>query len=119
MYEYAAILIEAHDGDTMRLKIDLGFDVNFTIVTRLAHINAPELATTEGKTALKFAQDWFAQHPTLMVRTIKDRKEKYGRYLAVLFPGDQLPTDTASLAGSLNQALLDSGNAVPYEGGAR
>jgi len=47
----------------------------------------------------------------LVVRTHKDKREKYGRYLADVFSpaGDRC----------LNLDLITAGHAVPYEGGPR
>jgi len=61
---YPARCDAVHDGDTMTLSIDLGFDhlisgLDFDGRTRLAcrifGINAPELSTDAGKTALAYA----------------------------------------------------------------
>ena len=62
---YPARCVSLHDGDTVTLDIDLGFDhiisgQDFAGKTRLAcriyGINAPELSTDAGKVALIFAQ---------------------------------------------------------------
>jgi len=47
----------------------------------------------------------------VLVRTHKDRREKYGRYLADVFSpqGER----------SLSLDLIAAGHAVPYDGGAR
>lgn len=117
MYEYKCIVTRVVDGDTLHLSVDLGCDVTIAMVVRLAHVNAPEMRTPEGPKARDFVLDWLAREETsektlmftrpITVRTIKDRKEKYGRYLAVLVAAD---------GTTLNQALLDAGRAVPYEG---
>lgn len=119
MYEYAATLIQlgVHDGDTVHLAVDLGCDITLKMDVRVSHINAPELSTPAGKAARDWAVQWFAAHPRLIIRTVKDKKEKYGRYLAEIFP--EIPALPVDLAGSFNQAMLDAGQAVPYEGGAR
>jgi endonuclease YncB( thermonuclease family) len=81
------------------------------------------LRTAEGKAARQFAEGWLNTHALIpgihvtesgwdvLVRTHKDRREKYGRYLADVFAltGDQ----------SLNLDLLSAGHAVPYDGGKR
>lgn len=111
MYEYNADLISIHDGDTMHLAVDLGCDVTIDMTVRLNGLDAPELATAAGKAALAYAQQWFAEHPgKYTVNTIKDHKEKYGRYLAKI---------TSSDGHVLNDDLLATGNAKPYNGGAR
>lgn len=50
-YTYAAVVIDVHDGDTCHLDIDAGFSVHVHADVRLAHINAPELATPAGPPA--------------------------------------------------------------------
>lgn len=114
MYEYNAVVTKVHDGDTITVDIDLGFHVWTKSVTlRLMGINAPELATPEGKQS----QAWLAaQLPlgtALTVQTYKDATEKYGRYLATLWliQGD--------VHRNLNSELVSNGYAVPYSGGQR
>ena len=112
MYEYQASITRVVDGDTLVAEVDLGFEVRFTMPIRLYGINAPELKTPEGVKARQFAIDWLgAAAWVVTLRTVKDRTEKYGRYLGVIV------CDTAK--PSLNEALVASGNAVPYMGGAR
>jgi micrococcal nuclease len=111
MFEYQAKLLAVVDGDTMHLDIDLGCDIHDRITVRLAHVNAPEHNTPAGQQAIDYVTAWFAVNPQLVVRTIKDHREKYGRYLAEILGDPSKPT--------LNQALLNDGHAVPYEGGAR
>lgn len=110
MYEYNARLVKVHDGDTCTLDIDLGFSFwHLKQSVRLFGINAPELATPEGKTARQYASDYFGALDTLVViRTLKDAHEKYGRWLVKIWRAD-------SVTGpSLNDLLVSSGNAVVY-----
>lgn len=113
MYEYSARLLSVVDGDTVHLDVDLGCDIHTHLTVRLDGLNCPERGTTAGDTATSYTKDWFAiQAPNNLVilNTKKDRKEKYGRYLGVVWSVG---------AKSLNQMLLDSGNAVVYSGGKR
>jgi endonuclease YncB( thermonuclease family) len=106
MYEYAATLKSIHDGDTLRLVVDLGFEVQETMIIRLYGLNAPELSTDAGKTALVYVVNWFKDNgQTVILQSHKDKQEKYGRYLGTIL---------ASNGKSLNADLLSSGNAVPY-----
>jgi endonuclease YncB( thermonuclease family) len=61
---YPARCVDVHDGDTMTLDIDLGFDHLIAgrdwsgsprLSCRVFGINAPELATDAGKTSLAYA----------------------------------------------------------------
>lgn len=115
MYEYAAKVIRVKDGDTVVLDIDLGFKTTVQEVFRLygpdpsgdMGINAPELSTESGQAAKKFLEDMLTkQDGSLIIHTIKDRKEKYGRYLAVIYI--LRGTDRVNV----NQTMLDAKHAT-------
>lgn len=62
---YPAKVVEIHDGDTITFDLDLGFGVRLPgqswtgktmLACRVFGINAPELSTAEGKTALAYAR---------------------------------------------------------------
>lgn len=85
MYQYSASLLSHHDGDTSKILVDLGFDISAKITVRWLGINAPELATPEGKAALDALNQKFPPGTACTITTVKDpalSKEKYGRYLA-------------------------------------
>jgi len=85
MYEYRCVILKVIDGDTVDADVDLGFDVHMKMRFRLADIDAPEMRTEEGK----IVRDWLVRTlqvgSTCVVRTNKDRREKYGRYLGSFF----------------------------------
>lgn len=95
MYEYMADVVRVVDGDTVDLRVDLGFGITFKERFRLHGINAPEIHgvkkdSEEYKAGME-ATNWLRQkleHGRFQVRTIKDKKGKYGRYLAVLIERD-------------------------------
>lgn len=103
VYEYACELIRIVDGDTAHVRVDLGLDVRFDITLRFAGINAPELNTPEGPPARQFVVDNLPL--VFTIRTVKDHREKYGRYLAWLLLSD---------GRCLNRMLVDAGHAVGY-----
>jgi endonuclease YncB( thermonuclease family) len=125
MPTYPAAIKRVIDGDTLdvdvtltaSVKVDVGLETTLTATAsedvwvrlRLNGLNAPEKNTPEGKAAIAFVNAWIAQHPGPYTLTTLagDRKEKYGRTLATL---------TAADGAVLNQDLLDSGNAQPYDG---
>lgn len=109
MYEYRATVIRVVDGDTVWLSVDLGFDVHRNDSFRLAGINAPETSTSEGKVAKDWLISLLAPGTAVTVHTVKDHREKYGRYLATLLLADE----------NLNDLAVKSGHAVPYSGGPR
>jgi micrococcal nuclease len=113
MYEYQAHLVHVVDGDTIHAEVDLGCDVHIYLTLRFAGLNAPEKNTPEGVAAIEFLNRWFEEHcpqETFTLHTVKDRREKYGRYLATIVAPD---------GAVVNKDLLDSGNAVAYDGGKR
>ncbi|MCS7048025.1 MAG: thermonuclease family protein [Verrucomicrobiae bacterium] len=88
LYHYRAIVTDVYDGDTCTADIDLG--LNTWIhgeKLRLHRINAPELT---GRTRARgvAARDHLRKlilNQTVVIQTIKDRREKYGRYLAEIW----------------------------------
>jgi micrococcal nuclease len=84
MYEYNATLIRVVDGDTYWLDIDLGLDIHARFSCRLNGVNCPENSTEAGQEATAWVQQVLP--PKFPIRTIKDRKEKYGRYLVDVYP---------------------------------
>ena len=108
MYEYRASVLRVVDGDTVDVRVDLGFDVRMDMRLRLLGINAPERYTERGPAATAHLLGMLAAAGlTVTVRTEKDRKEKYGRYLATLL----LPDGT-----NVNERMLADGHAVPMAG---
>ena len=110
MFEYKARVLRILDADTLWLNVDCGFDLALRMTVRLAGLDAPEKRTPEGSVATSFVRAWLAANPDFTLRTEKDSREKFGRYLGVL---------VSSTGESLNDALIASGNAVPYDGGRR
>jgi micrococcal nuclease len=108
VYERHAIITRVVDGDTLHLDVDLGCDTTLAMTVRLYGLNCPEMNTDAGKAAKAWVDQWVTDHAYggASLRTVKDKKEKYGRYLADLLPDDGSP--------SLCTALLESGHAVPY-----
>ncbi len=109
MYEYGATLSRVVDGDTVDIAIDLGFSITTKQRVRLLGINAPEHNTPEGQKAIGFVTRWFAEKPpAFLVRSAKPGGgDKYGRYLATI---------VADSGRVLNDDLVSSGNAKPWDG---
>lgn len=118
MYEYTAEILNVVDGDTVDLNVNLGFDIKKKIRVRLSRINAPEMygmikespEYQKGLASMKFVQD-FAKMTNNKVRivTVKDKTEKYGRYLAEVFALEGAFKDK-----SLNDEMLTFGFALEY-----
>lgn len=107
MHEYFAELVRVVDGDTLKVKIDLGFSIHTVQTLRLAGIDAPERHTEKGKVVKQYLIDRLAPGVPLLVKTTKGvAVEKYGRYLAEVWYG----------ATHINTELVTLGLAVPYSG---
>jgi len=114
VYEYNSVVTETTDGDTVKCTVDLGFGIYSKQVLRLLGINTPELHGVADPTPGLAAKAFLAslvEGKAVIIRTTKDRKEKYGRLLAEVFlPGAEK---------SVNQQMIDAGHAKAYFGGAR
>ena len=105
-YVRHAKLIKVIDGDTIDVDTDLGCDIHLNQRIRFNGMNAPEMRTAEGKAAKAFLQGLLEGQEHLVIKTHKDRKEKYGRYLGDIFlPGNDV---------SINQQMVAAGHAVAY-----
>lgn len=92
LYHYKAKIIEVYDGDTCTIDIDLGL---YTWIKgekiRLNRINAPELKGAD-KTKGLLSRDFLRSlilDKEVVIETIKDKKEKFGRYLAEVWLVDE------------------------------
>ncbi len=96
MYEYRAYVRKIYDGDTITVDIDLGFGIvlhNQKI--RLLRINAPEIRGEQREKGLvsrdalrnKISNKW------IKVKTQKDKKGKYGRWLGELWLEEECIND--------------------------
>jgi micrococcal nuclease len=95
MYEYKAKVVRVIDGDTIKVEIDCGFGITFKETLRLLDIDTPELRakTKEEREHAKDAKAFLAGYTfgqDIVIRTKKDKKGKYGRYLAHIFMNNGL-----------------------------
>ena len=109
LYHYRAVVQSVYDGDTCTVDIDLGLNVWVRKEKlRLYGINAPEMRGAE-KEAGKKSRDFLRQQidgKEIFIQTIKDKKGKYGRYLANIWlekDGDWI---------NINELLVSEGYAV-------
>jgi len=120
LYTYRATVLHVVDGDTVDLSVSLGFDMSFKARFRLVGINTPEsygpTACDEGRAAKQYLTDTLKVGTVVIVKTTKDKKEKYGRFLAEVF---LVGADGNPLDRSVNQMMIDAGHAKAYFGGAR
>ena len=107
MNEYKVVdVIKVYDADTVTLVLDLGFGITKKDKFRLSSINAPEVRGVEKPQGL-VSRDWLREKlftaeengTPMVVLTKKDKKGKYGRYIAEIFVGGV----------SMNDALVTEG----------
>jgi len=107
MYEYKAIITSVYDGDTVTANIDLGFGVVLKKQKlRLYGINTPEVrgsSKEEGKKVRDLVREKILDKEVL-IKTYRDKKGKYGRWLAEIIHEEE----------NINDWLITEGHAVPY-----
>lgn len=115
---YALIAPVAIDGDTLRADVLIWPDIIAEASIRVAGVDTPELAGNGTRaippcekvlaaTAKDFTQAWIRTHQPLTIKNVQSFKYGIG---AVVVGSDQT---------LLANALLESGHARPYSGGAR
>ncbi len=112
LYHYTAQVQSVYDGDTCRVDIDLGLGIWLrNEKLRLVRINAPEM--TGPDKALGMASRDFLRGlidgREIIIETLKDRRGKYGRYLAEIW------VDQDGIWQNVNDALVAAGHAVYQE----
>jgi micrococcal nuclease len=92
LYYYKAVVKSVYDGDTCDVDIDLGLHTWIKDEKlRLNRINAPEVTGKQKSAGIK-SRDFLKNlilEKEVIIQTIKDRKEKYGRYLAEIWIEDK------------------------------
>ncbi len=108
-YHYDANVISVYDGDTCTVDIDAGFNIWMrNEKLRLHRINAPEVRGAERPAGL-LSRDYLRNlidKKKILIQTLKDKKGKYGRYLAEIW----LETDAGWI--NVNDKLVEDGHAV-------
>lgn len=117
MYEYSATIRRWVDGDTVDVTLDLGFDILYNNRIRLLGIDTPESRTRDleekerGLAAKDRVKELCPVGATVMLRTTKDGRGKFGRILGEIF--------VEGVVQSVNQLLVEEGHAVEYFGGKK
>ena len=105
------------DGDTVDCEIDLGMQTFRVERLRLWGINAPEVRGAQkvaGKQATAFLLKLMERHALdpgygFIIRTYKDKRGKYGRFLAEII-GRKKPGGSEAI--NLNKEMVRRGHAV-------
>jgi micrococcal nuclease len=114
MYEYQGRVVNVVDGDTVDLELDLGFGIWRRDRFRLLGINAPERRGADklrGAQATERLRELLAAAAdgTVQVLTVRDKKEKYWRYLARI-----IVQDAIGVVQDVGATLLAEGLVEPY-----
>lgn len=107
MYTYEAKITKVTDGDTVHADINLGFGIILSdTILRLYGINAPEMkgeSSHLGQISKSRLED-LVLGKEVILKTFKDKKEKYGRLLAQIWLGEL----------NINSQLVSEGHAKAY-----
>ncbi len=107
MYEYKATVTKVYDGDTITVDFDLGFGILIRKQKiRLLGINTPEVRGPEKPQGI-ISRDALRQRilgKVVTIKTSKDKKGKYGRWLGEVYVEDE----------NINQWLINEGYAREY-----
>lgn len=112
-YNYNSQVVDVYDGDTITALCDLGFGIYTQQKFRLYGIDTPEIRGEERLEGLKvrgIVRD-FILDKKVVIKTIKDKKGKYGRYLAIIF----LDLDQDGKLDNLNEWLVENNYAKIYK----
>lgn len=105
LYWYECTDIRVIDGDTIECDVQLGLDVSMKRqIFRLAGINAPETRLKAEREAGLASKAWLNDlvgGKDAIIRTLRDTKGRFGRYIASLFYGGE----------NINDALVSHGHA--------
>lgn len=90
MWEYRAEVDRVVDGDTVDFTVDLGFNVQTKIRTRLLGVDTHETYGVShdseeyelGKRETEWVQEWFDEADSVTIKT--QSTGKYGRWLATI-----------------------------------
>ena len=112
MYEYKATVKRIIDGDSLVLDIDLGFYMfmNETKI-RLYGLDTPEmnsedpLLRLQAIMATRYLFDNLQVGVKVVIKTVLDKREKYGRLLATIIKKDGL---------NINEGLIQNKLAISY-----
>ena len=108
LHTYKAIVEKVVDGDTLLVRIDLGFNVWTSQRIRFRGINTKEMQNG-GEEAKQFVTRKLSEIPFIVIKTYKT--DIYGRFVADVFyhPTISKKEDVATRGFFLNEEILKSG----------
>jgi endonuclease YncB( thermonuclease family) len=129
LFTYTATIRRIVDGDTLLVALEVAPGITLEKLLRLRGLDCPETNTAAGRVAKRFVENLVAPGDEVILSTTKP--DKYDRSLADVFvrgkaeklraEASELRDRTAANGGEvfLNNALLENGHAVRYEGGPK
>ena len=140
MYEYKATIRRVVDGDTVDVTLDLGFDILYNNRIRLLGIDTSEIRTRDleekalGLAAKDRVKELCPVGSTVILKTTKDDRGKFGRILGEIFVdpdivgehiNECIANDDSDIDldhdgwVSVNDILIEEGHAYEYYGGKK
>lgn len=108
-YEYRIVeVIRVVDGDTVDLRLDLGFHLTTALRFRLLDVDTPERGQDGWTDATDYTKAWLKGFGDLWAVT--EKADSFGRWLARI---ESRPPNLRPWF-CLNDDLLTSGHAAPY-----
>lgn len=106
MYEYAALVSNVVDGDTIDVIVDVGFKIQTRQRLRLARVDTPERSQPNYGMAKQFVEELIGNK---LVRIKTHKLSKWGYYLV----------DVTIDGKDVSDAIIAAGLGKPYDGGAK
>lgn len=110
---YHGVVDRVVDGDTVYIKLDVGFDLTVYTRVRVWGINAPELSTDAGKAAHEFAARVLPVG--LPVYVLSHGWDKYGGRIDGEIGLSPLYWYDGAGYSDFGNLMVATGNAVPYQ----
>ena len=110
-YLFRVAVNQIVDGDTLDLRIDVGFEMSRNSRFRLAAIDCPELPAADARRARDFVYQRLSIAKTIVVKS--ERADLHGRYVTHLFYSAEALSifDCFTQGIHLNAELLNAGHA--------
>lgn len=109
LYHYRGEVVSVYDGDTLTAKVDMGMYITNQARFRLYGLDAPEIRgeTRLAGIASRDALRSLVLGKRVFIDSIYDRKEKYGRYIGVLW------IEQGGFMLNVNAWMIQNGHAQP------
>lgn len=119
-YRYNAVVRRWVDGDTVDLRVDVGFHIAYEDRFRLLWVNTPERSRPGYLDAISRVNELAPIGSTTVIECVKVApflidQDKYGRYLALVHPAKQINgVEQTGYDRSINEILVAEGLGLEY-----